>query len=59
MTMGLPEKKFKRDGARYICLECKKSFFTKVEVEACFDSHRQPQAQQAATPSTTGVKPKP
>lgn len=32
-------KKFHRDGARYVCQECGERFFTKVEVEACFDKH--------------------
>lgn len=35
------EKKFFRDGARYVCTKCKSKFFTKLEVEACFDSHEE------------------
>ncbi|MBF0443620.1 MAG: hypothetical protein HQK54_17065 [Oligoflexales bacterium] len=31
--------KFKRDGAKYVCNKCKKKFFTREEVEKCFDSH--------------------
>ncbi|MFK7872784.1 MAG: hypothetical protein AB8C84_06370 [Oligoflexales bacterium] len=33
------EKKFLRDGAKYVCKTCKKKYFSKSEVEACFDSH--------------------
>lgn len=32
-------KKFRRDGARYICRDCKEKFFTRDEVIACYDSH--------------------
>lgn len=32
-------KKFRRDGARYICRDCKEKFFTRNEVIACYDSH--------------------
>lgn len=31
--------KFKRDGAKYVCAKCKAKFFTKDEVEKCFDAH--------------------
>lgn len=34
-------KKFVRDGAKYVCVHCKKGVFTKMEVEQCFDSHGQ------------------
>lgn len=33
------QKPFFRDGARYICTACKKKYFTKNEVEDCYDSH--------------------
>lgn len=33
------QKPFYRDGARYICSACKEKFFTKSEVEACFENH--------------------
>ena len=33
------EEKFYRDGARYVCRSCKGTFFTKSEVEGCFDKH--------------------
>jgi len=32
-------EKFKREGAKYVCVNCKKKFFGKEEVEKCFDSH--------------------
>lgn len=32
-------KKVKRDGAKYVCTQCKAKFFTRAEAEACFDSH--------------------
>jgi hypothetical protein len=31
--------KFKRDGAKYVCTKCKAKYFTKDDVEKCFDSH--------------------
>ncbi len=34
-----PEKKFFRDGAKYVCAVCKAKFFTKIEVEACWEKH--------------------
>jgi transposase-like protein len=40
IRMGVEtEKKFIRDGARYVCKKCKKKFFTKIEVEQCHDGH--------------------
>jgi hypothetical protein len=33
------DKKFFRDGAKYVCDICKQKFFTRVEVEKCFDNH--------------------
>ncbi len=32
-------EKFKRDGAKYICKKCKNKFFSKGDVEACYDAH--------------------
>jgi len=31
--------KFSRDGAKYVCKKCKAKYFTKEEVEKCFDLH--------------------
>lgn len=33
------QKPFIRDNARYVCTVCNQKFFTKSEVEACFESH--------------------
>lgn len=32
-------KKFDRAGSKYVCEVCKEKYFTKTEVEACFDAH--------------------
>jgi hypothetical protein len=34
-----PNKKFFRDGARYVCSVCRTKFFTKLEVESCWEKH--------------------
>lgn len=34
-------KKFVRQDAKYACTFCKSKFFTRDEVEACFDGHGQ------------------
>lgn len=34
-----PNKKFFRDGARYVCSVCRTKFFTKLEVEGCWEKH--------------------
>ena len=34
-----PSNKYKRDGAKYVCVKCKQKFFSKGDVEACFDGH--------------------
>lgn len=34
-----PSEKFKRDGAKYVCKTCKQKFFTRDDVEKCYDSH--------------------
>lgn len=34
-----PDKAFFRDGAEYVCTICQEHFFTKLEVQACFDAH--------------------
>lgn len=39
MTAKDPGKKFFRDGAKYVCSVCKAKFFTKIEVEACWEKH--------------------
>jgi hypothetical protein len=44
MSMHLKEErvksdKYKRDGAKYVCVKCKAKFFSKGEVEACYDKH--------------------
>lgn len=31
--------KFKREGAKYMCTKCKEKYFSKDEVEKCFDAH--------------------
>ena len=31
--------KYKRNGAKYVCRQCKKQYFTKEEAEQCFDGH--------------------
>ncbi len=36
---GGSDKKYFRDGARYVCNKCKAKFFTKDEVEKCHDAH--------------------
>ncbi len=33
------KEKYTRDGARYVCAECNKRFFTREDVISCFDSH--------------------
>ena len=33
------EKKFLRDGSKYVCKKCKKTIFSKNEVEKCYDDH--------------------
>jgi transposase-like protein len=38
--MANSSEKFSRDGARYVCKKCKQKYFTRVEVEACYDSHK-------------------
>ncbi len=32
-------EKYKRDGANYVCKKCKAKFFSKDEVEKCYDGH--------------------
>jgi hypothetical protein len=32
-------EKFYREDAKYVCSSCNKKFFTKIEVEQCFDGH--------------------
>ena len=44
MSMHLKDErvkseKYRRDGARYVCTKCKTKFFSKEEVERCFDGH--------------------
>ena len=43
-----PSDKFKRDGAKYVCNTCKEKFFSKGDVEACFDGHVEGQASGEA-----------
>ena len=38
--MAEKNEKFSRDGAKYVCRKCKKKYFTRVEVETCYDSHK-------------------
>jgi hypothetical protein len=44
MSMNLkddrvPSEKFKREGAKYVCKKCKAKYFSKGDVEKCYDSH--------------------
>ena len=32
-------EKYKRDGAKYVCIKCKAKYFTRKEAEDCYDSH--------------------
>lgn len=41
------DEKFIRDGARYVCRQCQKKFFTRGEVIACFDGHEGDAAEGA------------
>lgn len=41
-------EKYKRDGAKYVCTKCKTKFFSKMEVEACFDGHDAKKASEAS-----------
>lgn len=47
----VPKGKFHRDGAKYVCNKCLATYFTKLEVEKCFDSHQQAAAENAAPAS--------
>ncbi len=38
-TFSKDDKKYFRDGAKYVCAKCKAKYFTKAEVEKCYDSH--------------------
>jgi len=33
------DKKFIREGAKYVCIICNKRYYTRLEVVACFDKH--------------------
>jgi hypothetical protein len=37
MSTNKEPKKFIRDGAKYVCVKCKKKYFTRAEVEKCYD----------------------
>lgn len=37
--MSEKSEKFTRDGAKYVCRKCKAKYFTRAEVEECYDSH--------------------
>ena len=39
LRKGNRVKKFDRAGSKYVCEVCNQKFFTKTEVEACFDAH--------------------
>ena len=45
--------KYKRDGAKYICVKCKGKFFSKEEVEGCFDGHAAAEAEAAKAQTKT------
>ncbi len=48
--------KYFRDGAKYGCRACKKKYFTKPEVIACFDSHGDDVVLDAPTPTQSPAK---
>ncbi len=35
----ITSEKYTRDGAKYVCTRCKKKYFSKDEVEKCYDAH--------------------
>ena len=42
--------KYTRDGAKYVCKKCKAKYFTKGEVETCYDSHQDETVEQDVPP---------
>ena len=44
----VPSNKYKRDGAKYVCANCKAKFFSKSDVEACFDAHNEKAEEEAS-----------
>ncbi len=51
MSMNLKDDrvksdKFRRDGAKYVCVKCKTKYFGKEEVERCFDAHAAEEAKK-------------
>ncbi len=52
------EKKFFRDGAKYVCRICSKKYFTKSDVLACFDAH-EPEAEEYVTGGPSKNSPAP
>ena len=43
----IQSEKYKRDGAKYVCAKCKAKFFSKEDVEKCFDGHGPSQSAEA------------
>jgi hypothetical protein len=43
----IQSEKYKRDGAKYVCAKCKAKFFSKEDVEKCFDGHVPSQSAEA------------
>lgn len=44
------KKPFIRNGAKYVCAYCNSEFFTKSEVESCFDGHFDQNDKEIAPP---------
>lgn len=51
------DEKFLRDGARYVCRNCGKKFFTREDVFACYDGHvgGQPVATAVEAPPAASI----
>lgn len=45
---------FYREGARYVCSNCNSKFFTRDEVTACFNSHKEGEAETEAATAEDG-----
>ena len=38
----IKSEKYRREGAKYVCNKCKNKYFSKEDVEKCYDSHFAP-----------------
>lgn len=61
MTYNLKEdtvksEKYRREGPRYVCKNCKAKYFAKFEVEQCFDSHAPAPVEAADKDKEEGKK---